>query len=145
MIGLLKFTNWSFISEVNNTRKIDVIAKYWVFIYEPHYDHNDLFFLISSLRTQSKIYVLSTYLWKPTTKLCDISPYQICVISITRYISRTMWLLCNIYIYIYIYIVTVVYSMSDNITVLFPHIPPAYQRPVFGITWTMYSQSEAGI
>ena len=32
------------------------VAKYWVFIYEPHYDHNDLFFWISSLRTQSKNY-----------------------------------------------------------------------------------------
>ena len=59
--------------------------------------------------------------------------------TITRYISHTMWLLCNIYI------VTVVYSMSHNITVLFPHIPPANQRPVFGITWTIYSQLETGI
>ena len=33
-----------------------IVAKYWVFIYEPHYDHNDLFFWISSLRTQSKNY-----------------------------------------------------------------------------------------
>ena len=33
------------------------VAKYWVFIYEPHYDHNDLFFWISSLRTQSKNYI----------------------------------------------------------------------------------------
>ena len=28
--------------------------------------------------------------------------------------------------------VTVVYSMSDNATVLFPHISTANQRPVFG-------------
>ena len=34
------------------------VAKYWVFIYEPHYDHNDLFFWISSLRTQSKNYYI---------------------------------------------------------------------------------------
>ena len=37
--------------------KIIIVAKYWVFIYEPHYDHNDLFFWISSLRTQSKNYI----------------------------------------------------------------------------------------
>ena len=34
----------------------------------------------------------------------------------------------------YIYIDTVVYSMSDHVTVLFPHIPTANQRPVFRIT-----------
>ena len=36
---------------------ITSVAKYWVFIYEPRYDHNDLFFWISSLRTQSKNYI----------------------------------------------------------------------------------------
>ena len=38
-------------------KKVTIVAKYWVFIYEPHYDHNDLFFWISSLRTQSKNYI----------------------------------------------------------------------------------------
>ena len=37
--------------------RIMYVAKYWVFIHEPHYDHNDLFFWISSLRTQSKNYI----------------------------------------------------------------------------------------
>ena len=29
---------------LNLSNCFTIIAKYWVFIYEPHYDHNDLFF-----------------------------------------------------------------------------------------------------
>ena len=36
---------------------VTIVARYWVFIYVSHYGHNDLFFLISSLRTQSKNYI----------------------------------------------------------------------------------------
>ena len=43
--------------DLRNTMENIIVAKYWVSIYEPHYDHNDLFFWISSLRTQSKNYI----------------------------------------------------------------------------------------
>ena len=60
-----KFVGYPLAPEIKNIpedmlseyQKHLIVAKYWVFIYEPHYDHNDLFFWISSLRTQSKNYI----------------------------------------------------------------------------------------
>ena len=57
-VKLLFYIPWTLniILSEENYNSMMFVAKYWVFIYEPHYDHNDLFFWISSSWTQSKNY-----------------------------------------------------------------------------------------